>query len=198
MAEAGIGAWLSPGRRASPFAARFLPPMSQSPPDPLSGRIFTIRGQRVILDADLARLYGTTTKRFNEAFRRNAARFPADFAFQLKSEEFAVLKSQAVISSSEVAEGKSKANMWPQIATTYKPQRRRLSNRPWAFTEHGAVMVANVLRSPKAMAMSVYVVRAGPILSVKRTDTKTRPLSSVPAASLVGSCICFQKRGNYL
>jgi len=134
--------------------------MSQSPPDPLSGRIFTIRGQRVILDADLARLYGTTTKRFNEAFRRNAARFPADFAFQLKPEEFTVLKSQPVISSSEVAEGKFKANMWPQIATTSKPQRSRLSNRPWAFTEHGAVMAANVLRSPKAVEMSVYVVRA--------------------------------------
>lgn len=139
---------------------RTIPSMSQSTPNPLSGRIRTIRGQRVILDADLARLYGTTTKRFNEAFRRNASRFPADFAFQLKPEEFAALKSQTVISSSEVAEGKSKANMWSQIATTSKPQRRRLSNRPWAFTEHGAVMAANVLRSPKAVAMSVYVVRA--------------------------------------
>ena len=123
--------------------------MKANPSDPLSGRIYTIRGQRVILDADLARLYGTTTKRFNEAFKRNASRFPTDFAFQLSAEEFAALRSQYVTSNSEAAGGKEKEGMWSQIATTYKPQRRRTSNIPWAFTEHGAVMAANVLRSPK-------------------------------------------------
>lgn len=127
--------------------------MSQSASDPLSGRIHTIRGQRLVLDADLARLYGTTTKAFNQAIKRNAARFPKDFAFQLTKEEFVHLKSQIVIS-------KGAAPMWSQIVTTSKPQRRRLSSLPWVFTEHGAVMAANVLRSPKAVAMSVYVVRA--------------------------------------
>lgn len=134
--------------------------MSQSPPDPLSGRIFTIRGQRVVLDADLARLYGTTTKVFNQAIKRNGARFPGDFAFQLTPIEAANMWSQFVTTSSEVAGEKGEAKMRSQFATTSKPQRRRLSNLPWAFTEHGAVMAANVLRSPKAVEMSVYVVRA--------------------------------------
>jgi len=131
--------------------------MSKSPSDPLSGRIFTIRGRRVILDADLAQLYGATTKRFNEAFKRNAARFPNDFGFQLTANEFAVLRSKIANLDAEPTGDEAKANMWSQIATT---SRRRLSNLPWAFTEHGAVMAANVLRSPKAVAMSVYVVRA--------------------------------------
>ena len=131
--------------------------MTQTKSDPLSGRIFTIRGQRVVLDADLARLYGTTTKVFNQTIRRNAARFPKDFAFQLTLSEAANLRSQIVTSSSEITVGQEKTNMWSQIVTT---SRRRLSNLPWAFTEHGAVMAANVLRSPKAVQMSVYVVRA--------------------------------------
>ena len=131
--------------------------LSRTTPDPLSGRIFTIRGQRVILDADLARLYGTTTKALNQAVRRNLKRFPPDFIFQVKPEEAANLKSQIVTSSAEGIVEQEKANMWSQIVTT---SRRRHGNLPWAFTEHGAVMAANVLRSPKAVAMSVYVVRA--------------------------------------
>ena len=134
--------------------------MSQSNSDPLSGRILTIRGQRVILDADLARLYGVSTKRFNEAFKRNRRRFPGDFVFQLTRQEFAAMRSQIVTSYAEAAGKEPAAPMWSQFATTSKPQRRRLSNLPWAFTEHGAVMAANVLRSPKAIEMSVYVVRA--------------------------------------
>lgn len=137
--------------------------MSQSPPDPLSGRIFTIRGQRVILDADLARLYGTTTKRFNEAFKRNSSRFPADFAYQLKPEEFASLRSQFATLNAAVTGKQSGADMWSQFVTSSGPARKRGEHRkylPWAFTEHGAVMAANVLRSPRAVEMSVYVVRA--------------------------------------
>jgi hypothetical protein len=134
--------------------------MSQSAADPLSGRILTIRGQRVILDADLAQLYGTTTKRFNEAFKRNAARFPADFAFQLTAQEFTALRSQIATTYPQGAEGKAVIANWSQFATSSKATRRGMTYRPWAFTEHGAVMAANVLRSPKAVAMSVYVVRA--------------------------------------
>jgi hypothetical protein len=118
-----------------------------------SVQILIVRGQRAMLDAGLARLYGTTTKAFNQAMKRNAARFPADFAFQLTAAEFAALKSQGSIS-------KEIAPMWSQNVTTSKPQRRRLSSLPWVFTEHGAVMAANVLRSPRAVQMSVYVVRA--------------------------------------
>lgn len=131
-----------------------------SQPDPLSGRIFTIRGQRVILDADLARLYGTTTKVFNQTIKRNAARFPKDFAFQLKPDEVAVLRSQFVTSKSENADKEIIDCNWSQFVTSSKAAHRGATYRPWAFTEHGAMMAANVLRSPKAVEMSVYVVRA--------------------------------------
>jgi hypothetical protein len=100
-------------------------------------KILAIRGQRVILDEELARLYGVLTSAFNQAVKRNESRFPADFMFQLTTEEAALLKSQFVISS------------WGG--------RRKL---PYAFTEHGAVQAANVLRSNRAITMSVHIVRA--------------------------------------
>lgn len=135
--------------------------MPRKPPaDPLADRIFTIRGQRVILDSDLARLYGVATKVFNQAIKRNAARFPKDFAFQMTVAEFAKMRSQIATSSGEVADDENKEKMWSQIVTTARSSRRRVTNVPWVFTEHGAVMAANVLRSPKAVQMSVYVVRA--------------------------------------
>ncbi len=130
--------------------------------DPLSGRIFTVRGRRVILDADLAQMYGVTTKRFNEAFKRNASRFPDDFAFQVTAHEFAALRSQfATLNRDGLGALVSQRN-WSQFATSSKPGGRGAHRKylPWAFTEHGAVMAANVLRSPKAVEMSVYVVRA--------------------------------------
>lgn len=104
----------------------------------LEGLIHTVRGHRVMLDADLARIYGVPLKRLNEQVRRNADRFPRDFAFQLEREEVAILKSQFA-------------------ATRSHGGRRTL---PWAFTEHGALMLASVLNSPVAVAASVRVVRA--------------------------------------
>jgi len=100
--------------------------------------IRTIRGQKVILDSDLARIYYVPTKRLNEQVKRNAKRFPADFLFQLTTEEADNLKSQIATSSSHGG-------------------RRKL---PYAFTENGAIMAANVLNSPEAVRMSVFVVRA--------------------------------------
>ena len=117
--------------------------------------IFDIRGQRVLLDAELARLYGVSTKRFNEAFKRNAARFPVDFAFRLTEAEFDRLRARLVATMPHPAD--SLGHMWSQFATT---SRRRYGHRPWAFTEHGALMAANVLRSEHAIQMSVFVVRA--------------------------------------
>jgi ORF6N domain len=102
--------------------------------------IIVLRGRRVILDSDLAALYDVTVSRFNEAVKRNAKRFPADFAFQLSREENETLRSQIAISKTERRGG-----------------RRYL---PYVFTEHGAVMAATVLNSPKAVEMSVEVVRA--------------------------------------
>ena len=128
--------------------------MSQPPPDPLSGRIFTIRGQRVILDADLARLYGTTTKAFNQAVQRNLKRFPSDFIFQLSRAEHEKLISQIVISSDALG-----GDLKSQIVTSSFGH-GGVRKRPWAFTEHGAIMAATILKSPEAAAMSVYVVRA--------------------------------------
>jgi len=151
--------WLRHGpTHAAVCGGKDIPPMSQSNSDALNSRILTIRGQRVILDADLAKLYGVSTKRFNEAFKRNRRRFPADFTFQLSAQEFTALRSQfATLKPADAA-----GSMWSQIATTSKARGRGQHRKylPWAFTEHGAVMAANVLRSPKAVEMSVYVVRA--------------------------------------
>lgn len=108
--------------------------------------IFNVRGQRVLLDADLARLYGVETFRFNEAFKRNRHRFPDDFAFQLVASEFASLRSQFAISSSQPAD--LPRHNWSQIATSSHGGRRHF---PWVFTEHGALMAANVLRSERAV-----------------------------------------------
>ena len=120
-------------------------------------RILTIRDQKVVLDVDLARIYGVTTKRLNEQLRRNQKRFPPDFAFQLTSEEFRVLRSQfATLDKGLAAEAGERSQN-----ATLKPRRGRYRKyRPWAFTEHGALQAANILRSDRAIAMSVYVIRA--------------------------------------
>ncbi|HEV8185079.1 MAG TPA: ORF6N domain-containing protein, partial [Chthoniobacterales bacterium] len=99
--------------------------------------IHLIRGLRVMLDSDLAKVYGVSTKQLNQQVRRNLSRFPSDFAFQLTASEFTNLRSQIVTSS-------------------YGG--RRYS--PWAFTEHGAIMLASVLNSEVAIEASLRVVRA--------------------------------------
>jgi methyl-accepting chemotaxis protein len=105
----------------------------------ISERIVLLRGQRVMLDVDLARLYGVSTTRFNEQVRRNLARFPGDFRFEVTSIEW--------------------QGMLSQIATT--SQRTRRSDRlPAAFTEHGCLMASNLLRSARAVEVSILIVRA--------------------------------------
>ena len=122
--------------------------------------ILRIRGHRIVLDADLARLYGASTKRFNEAFKRNRNRFPADFAFQLTAVEFESLRSQFATSNAQVPQVlDSLWRNWSQFATSSSRHRGR-SYLPWAFTEHGVLMVANVLRTDRAVQMSVFLVRA--------------------------------------
>ena len=120
-------------------------------------RILTVRDQKVVLDTDLAAVYGVTTKRLNEQLRRNQKRFPRDFAFQLTSDEYELLRSQ-IATSSLKRPGAERGN-WSQIATSSRKHRGKVY-RPWAFTEHGALQVANILRSERAIAMSVYVIRA--------------------------------------
>lgn len=105
----------------------------------IAAKIHTIRGQRVMLDSDLAALYGLTTARLNEQVKRNLARFPPDFMFHLSRHEVTSLISQFAIS---------------------KPGRGGRQKLPYAFTEHGAVMLASVLNSPAAIGASIQVVRA--------------------------------------
>jgi phage regulator Rha-like protein len=113
----------------------------------LQGAIHLIRGQRVMLDSDLAMIYGVTTKRLNEQLKRNRGRFPADFAFQLTVQEFRNLKSQIATSS-----------VRSQFVTSSSHGGKR--KLPWVFTEHGALMLASVLNSAIAIQASVRVVRA--------------------------------------
>ncbi len=122
------------GKANSPISSAATIALS---PQALAGRILLIRGQRVLLDSDLAELYGVETRSLNQAIKRNSNRFPVDFMFQLSAEESDNLKSQIVISS------------WGGRRTP-----------PLVFTEHGAIMAASVLNSPRAVEMSVYVVRA--------------------------------------
>ena len=105
----------------------------------VEARILLLRGQKVILDSDLAELYGVEVKKLNQAVKRNRERFPVDFMFQLTAKEHEVLRAQIVTSN----EGRG-GRRYP----------------PYAFTEHGAIMAATVLSSPKAVEMSVFVVRA--------------------------------------
>lgn len=127
-------------------------------PPSLDPLIHAIRGHRVIVDADLARLYGVSTGRFNEAFRRNRRRFPGDFSFQITEEEHANLRSQTATSSSQLSNSKGKNENWPESAASPPHGGRRYL--PWVFTEHGALMAANILRSEQATRMSVYLIRA--------------------------------------
>jgi hypothetical protein len=113
----------------------------------LQGAIHLIRGQRVMLDSDLAMIYGVTTKRLNEQLKRNRPRFPADFASQLTVQESGNLKSQIATSS-----------LRSQFVTSSSHGGKR--KLPWVFTEHGALMLASVLNSEIAVQASVRVVRA--------------------------------------
>ena len=109
-------------------------------PERIASAILILRGQRVLQDSELATLYGVSTKRFNQQVRRNRKRFPADFMFQVTAEETSSLRSQ--------------------IATLKSGRGRHRKYLPYVFTEHGAIMAATILNSPRAIEMSVYVVRA--------------------------------------
>lgn len=126
-------------RRGSELSA---PPRRQAlvPVQDITRAILILRGHRVLLDSELAALYGVETRVLNQAVRRNAERFPGDFRFQLTPAEAAASRSQSV---------------------TLKPGRgQNVKFLPYAFTEHGAIMAATVLNNPRAVEMSIYVVRA--------------------------------------
>jgi hypothetical protein len=102
--------------------------------------IIVVRGQRVLLDAELAALYGVPTKALNQAVKRNSARFPEDFLLRLTAAEFGAMNRSQSVTGSQ--------------------RHRDPRHAPFAFTEHGALMAATVLNSPRAVEMSVFIVRA--------------------------------------
>jgi hypothetical protein len=127
-------------RSAKPLAIQYtLAKQRRAPVVPIESRITIMRQQKVILDKTLAEIYGVTVKRLNQQVNRNRSRFPADFMFRLKPNEFAALRLQFATSKKE------------------RGGRRYL---PYVFTEHGAIMAATVLNSEQAVEMSVFVVRA--------------------------------------
>ena len=105
---------------------------------PIENKIFIVRGQRVMFDRDLASLYGVTTGSLNQAVKRNEARFPEDFMFQLDVQEFEIWKSQIVISRGD---------------------RKAIRHRPYAFTEYGVAMLSSVLRSDRAIRVNIQIMR---------------------------------------
>ena len=115
------------------------------PQEMIENRIFLIRGQKVMIDHDLASLYGVPTKVFNQAVRRNIRRFPDDFMFQLTPEETLALRSQNVTS-----------NLRSQIGTSKRGGRRYL---PYVFTEHGILMLSSVLNSERAIQVNIQIMR---------------------------------------
>jgi hypothetical protein len=108
------------------------------PTESIISKILLIRGQKVMLDSDLAKLYGVDTKRLNQQVKRNIKRFPDDFMFQIKEEEYIALRSQ-------IATSKAKGG------------RRYL---PYVFTEHGVAMLSSVLNSDKAIEANIFIIRA--------------------------------------
>jgi hypothetical protein len=116
------------------------------PVERIAQKIYIIRGQRVMLDSDLAEFYGVKTKVFNQTIKRNLARFPEDFMFKLSKEEVFILRSQIVTSKFR-----------PLITISKRGGRRY---RPYVFTEHGVVMLSSVLKSKRAINVSLVVVKA--------------------------------------
>lgn len=117
-----------------------MPSKVALPLERIEHRILLVRGHKVLLDADLAALYGVETRALNQAVKRNGERFPPDFMFRLSAKALAAWRSQLVMSNPGAKMG--------------------LRRAPFAFTEHGALMAATVLNSPRAVETSLYVVRA--------------------------------------
>jgi phage regulator Rha-like protein len=131
-------------------------PSNKLTTDQLGQLIYEVRGERVMLDSDLASIYGVETKALNRAVKRNRDRFPRDFVFQLSEDEWKNLRYQIGTSSSD----RKDRSLRYQIGTLNTGRGQHRKYLPYVFTEHGAIMAANVLNSARAVQMSVFVVRA--------------------------------------
>ena len=131
-------------------------------------KIYEVRDQKIMLDFDLAELYGTETKVLNQAVKRNADRFPKDFMFRLTLKEWRTMRSQFVTASESIKDKRSQN-------VTASQKKRNINVTPFAFTEHGVTMLANVLKSKKAIKMSIAVVRA--FISLKQMALQHKDLA---------------------
>jgi hypothetical protein len=137
-------------------------------PEELAQLVFHVRGETVMFDADLAKLYGVTTKALNQAMTRNKGRFPDDFAFRLTRSELDSMRSQIVTTSNRPR------RMWSQIVTTSQ-KRRRADALPYAFTEEGVAMLSSVLRSPRAVEVNIAIMRT--FVQLRRLMDSNRDLA---------------------
>lgn len=128
------------------------------PPQSIERRIYWVRGQKIMLDSDLAALYQVETKQLNQAVKRNPARFPEDFMFQLTGEEVEDLKSQTLLAvpTDDLRSHFVTSNAEPLDASVRGGRRYR----PYAFTEHGIAMLSSVLKSERAAQVNILIVRA--------------------------------------
>ena len=120
--------------------------------DLIQSRIYEVRGEKIMLDFDLAKLYGVETRIFNQAVKRNAASFPKDFMFRLTAKEWKEISSSQIVMMENI------------------PKNRTGRYLPYAFTEHGVTMLASILKSPKARKMNIVIVRA--FITLKRFANK--------------------------
>ena len=147
----------------------------------IQSKIYKIRGQRVMLDSDLASMYGVETRVLNQAVKRNIERFPEDFMFQLTKGEFEILKSQIVTSKS--TDNQMADALTSQIVILKSGRGQHKKFMPYAFTEQGVAMLSSVLRSPLAIQINIGIIRA--FVEFRRmASTLALPNSSADVAQL--------------
>ena len=140
----------------------------------LAQLVFFVRGERAMLDTDLAMLYGVTTKALNQAVKRNRSRFPADFMFQLSSAETESLRSRYILRNIERPDFERVRFNWSQFVTSSR-KHRGLAYRPYAFTEQGVAMLSSVLRSKRAVEVNIAIMRT--FVQLRRLMDSNRDLA---------------------
>ena len=144
------------------------------PAQQIAKAIHWVRGEKVLLDFDLATLYGVSTKTLNQAVKRNATRFPEDFMFQLSAEETRFLRSQFVTAKSQTVDNQLILPKWSQFVTSSRKHRGR-RYRPYAFTEQGVAMLSSVLNSEGAVKVNIAIMRA--FVKLRQTLETNRELA---------------------
>ena len=144
------------------------------PVQQIAKAIHWVRGEKVLLDFDLATLYGVPTKTLNQAVKRNATRFPEDFMFQLSAEETRFLRSQFVTAKSQTVDNQLILPNWSQFVTSSRKHRGQIY-RPYAFTEQGVAMLSSVLNSERAIKVNIAIMRA--FVKLRQTLETNRELA---------------------